>query len=105
MTTTFIGQPVSRVDARQKVTGRATYAAEFNQPASSYAAPSRTAASLPLTARRLNERPASLLCSRTSMRHGSHIDITEGPSTLLSVSGCISSKTIASAIKANRSRS
>src|SRR3954449_6986146 len=32
MTTTFIGQPVSRVDGRQKVTGRATYAAEFDQP-------------------------------------------------------------------------
>jgi xanthine dehydrogenase YagR molybdenum-binding subunit len=30
MTTTFIGQPVSRVDGRQKVTGGATYAAEFN---------------------------------------------------------------------------
>ena len=29
MTTTFIGQPVSRVDGRAKVTGRATYAAEF----------------------------------------------------------------------------
>jgi xanthine dehydrogenase YagR molybdenum-binding subunit len=29
MSTTFIGQPVSRVDGRQKVTGRATYAAEF----------------------------------------------------------------------------
>ncbi len=32
MTTTFIGQPVSRVDGRQKVTGGATYAAEFNEP-------------------------------------------------------------------------
>ena len=32
MTTTFIGQPVSRVDGRQKVTGGATYAAEFNMP-------------------------------------------------------------------------
>src|SRR5437763_10759122 len=32
MTTTFIGQPVSRVDGRQKVTGRASYAAEFDQP-------------------------------------------------------------------------
>ena len=32
MTTAFIGQPVSRVDGRQKVTGRATYAAEFDQP-------------------------------------------------------------------------
>ena len=32
MTTTFIGQPVSRVDGRQKVTGGATYAAEFDQP-------------------------------------------------------------------------
>ena len=29
MSTMFIGQPVSRVDGRQKVTGRATYAAEF----------------------------------------------------------------------------
>jgi xanthine dehydrogenase YagR molybdenum-binding subunit len=32
MTTAFIGQPVSRVDGRQKVTGRATYAAEFAIP-------------------------------------------------------------------------
>ena len=30
MTTTFIGQPVSRVDGWQKVTGGATYAAEFD---------------------------------------------------------------------------
>jgi xanthine dehydrogenase YagR molybdenum-binding subunit len=32
MTTAFIGQSVSRVDGRQKVTGSATYTAEFNQP-------------------------------------------------------------------------
>jgi xanthine dehydrogenase YagR molybdenum-binding subunit len=32
MTTAFIGQPVSRVDGREKVTGRATYAAEFDVP-------------------------------------------------------------------------
>jgi xanthine dehydrogenase YagR molybdenum-binding subunit len=32
MTTDFIGQPVSRVDGRQKVTGGATYAAEFDVP-------------------------------------------------------------------------
>ena len=32
MTIAFIGQPVSRVDGRQKVTGAATYAAEFDQP-------------------------------------------------------------------------
>ena len=32
MTTAFIGQPVSRVDGRQKVTGGATYAAEFDLP-------------------------------------------------------------------------
>jgi xanthine dehydrogenase YagR molybdenum-binding subunit len=32
MTTEFIGQPVSRVDGRQKVTGGATYAAEFGVP-------------------------------------------------------------------------
>ena len=30
MTTAFIGQPVSRIDGRQKVTGGATYAAEFD---------------------------------------------------------------------------
>src|SRR5215218_9362609 len=43
MTTTFIGQPVSRVDGRQKVTGTATYAAEFNQPNQAYAAIVRSA--------------------------------------------------------------
>jgi xanthine dehydrogenase YagR molybdenum-binding subunit len=32
MTTAFIGQPISRVDGRKKVTGGATYAAEFNSP-------------------------------------------------------------------------
>src|SRR4051794_23439006 len=38
MSIAFIGQPVSRVDGRQKVTGQATYAAEFNQPNQAYAA-------------------------------------------------------------------
>jgi xanthine dehydrogenase YagR molybdenum-binding subunit len=32
MTIPFIGQPISRVDGRQKVTGGATYAAEFELP-------------------------------------------------------------------------
>ena len=32
MTTAYIGQPISRVDGRQKVTGGATYAAEFDVP-------------------------------------------------------------------------
>src|SRR4051794_24547483 len=32
MSTAFIGQPVSRVDGRRKVTGTATYAAEFQVP-------------------------------------------------------------------------
>jgi xanthine dehydrogenase YagR molybdenum-binding subunit len=36
MTTAVIGQPVSRVDGRHKVTGRATYAAEFDQPGQAY---------------------------------------------------------------------
>ena len=36
MTTAFIGQPVSRVDGRPKVTGAATYAAEFDQPGQAY---------------------------------------------------------------------
>src|ERR671913_1692087 len=38
MTTAVIGQPVSRVDGRQKVTGAATYAAEFDQPGQAHGA-------------------------------------------------------------------
>jgi xanthine dehydrogenase YagR molybdenum-binding subunit len=38
MTSSLIGQPVSRVDGRQKVTGAATYAAEFDQPNQAHAA-------------------------------------------------------------------
>ena len=38
MTTAVIGQPVSRVDGRQKVTGGATYAAEFDLPGQAHAA-------------------------------------------------------------------
>jgi xanthine dehydrogenase YagR molybdenum-binding subunit len=38
MTITAIGQPVSRVDGRQKVTGGATYAAEFDVPGQAHAA-------------------------------------------------------------------
>jgi xanthine dehydrogenase YagR molybdenum-binding subunit len=38
MSTAFIGQPVSRVDGRQKVTGAATYAAEFDAPNLAHAA-------------------------------------------------------------------
>src|SRR3954464_12905473 len=37
MTTAFIGQPVSRVDGRRKVTGGATYAAEFEVPGVAHA--------------------------------------------------------------------
>ena len=38
MTTAFIGQPISRVDGRQKVTGGATYAAEFDVQGQAHAA-------------------------------------------------------------------
>jgi xanthine dehydrogenase YagR molybdenum-binding subunit len=38
MSTNFIGQPVSRVDGRLKVTGRATYAAEFQMANMAHAA-------------------------------------------------------------------
>src|SRR5829696_7972548 len=38
MTTAVIGQPVSRVDGRQKVTGAATYAAEFDQAGQAHGA-------------------------------------------------------------------
>ncbi len=35
------GKPISRIDGRLKVTGKATYAAEFNQPTMAYAFPVR----------------------------------------------------------------
>lgn len=38
MTTAVIGKPISRVDGRQKVTGGATYAAEFDVPGQVHAA-------------------------------------------------------------------
>jgi xanthine dehydrogenase YagR molybdenum-binding subunit len=38
MTTAYIGQPVSRVDGRRKVTGGATYAAEFDVPGQAHGA-------------------------------------------------------------------
>ncbi|HEY4545322.1 MAG TPA: xanthine dehydrogenase family protein molybdopterin-binding subunit [Pedomonas sp.] len=38
MTTAVIGQPISRIDGRQKVTGRATYAAEFDVKDHAYGA-------------------------------------------------------------------
>src|SRR5437762_4397671 len=38
MTTEIIGKPVSRVDGRQKVTGAATYAAEFDVPGQAHSA-------------------------------------------------------------------
>jgi xanthine dehydrogenase YagR molybdenum-binding subunit len=38
MTTAIIGQPVSRVDGRQKVTGGSIYAAEFDMPGQAHAA-------------------------------------------------------------------
>lgn len=42
MSTSYIGQPVSRVDGRAKVTGRATYAAEFKTSNLAYAAITRS---------------------------------------------------------------
>jgi xanthine dehydrogenase YagR molybdenum-binding subunit len=39
MSATVIGQPLPRVDGRLKVTGRATYAAEFARPKVTYGAP------------------------------------------------------------------
>ncbi|MFL5259752.1 MAG: xanthine dehydrogenase family protein molybdopterin-binding subunit, partial [Hyphomicrobiales bacterium] len=42
MTTAVIGQPISRVDGRKKVTGRATYAAEFDVANLAHAAPVRS---------------------------------------------------------------
>src|SRR5205823_681307 len=42
VTTAFIGQPISRVDGRQKVTGAATYAAEFEAPGLAHGAAVRS---------------------------------------------------------------
>jgi xanthine dehydrogenase YagR molybdenum-binding subunit len=42
MSTAVIGKPVSRVDGRQKVTGGATYAAEFHTPGLAHAAVARS---------------------------------------------------------------
>ncbi|MPR05452.1 xanthine dehydrogenase family protein molybdopterin-binding subunit [Microvirga tunisiensis] len=42
MSTAIIGMPLSRVDGRKKVTGSATYAAEFDQPGQAYAAIARS---------------------------------------------------------------
>jgi xanthine dehydrogenase YagR molybdenum-binding subunit len=44
MTTAFIGRPVSRVDGRRKVTGTATYAAEFDVPGLAHTAVVRSTA-------------------------------------------------------------
>ena len=44
MTATVIGQPVGRVDGRQKVTGAATYAAEFDVPGQAHGAIVRSTA-------------------------------------------------------------
>jgi xanthine dehydrogenase YagR molybdenum-binding subunit len=38
MTTAYIGEPISRVDGRQKVTGGAKYAAEFDVPGQAHGA-------------------------------------------------------------------
>jgi xanthine dehydrogenase YagR molybdenum-binding subunit len=42
MTTAFVGRPISRVDGREKVTGAARYAAEFDVPNVAYAAVARS---------------------------------------------------------------
>ena len=38
MSPTLIGQPITRLDGRPKVTGTATYAAEFQRPKVAYGA-------------------------------------------------------------------
>ena len=64
MTTAFIGQPISRVDGRQKVTGRATYAAEFDVAGLAHGIIVRSTVVNGRTAsidrRRRSEHPASL---------------------------------------------
>jgi xanthine dehydrogenase YagS FAD-binding subunit len=72
MTTNFIGQPVSRVDGRLKVTGRATYAAEFQIANMAHAAIVRSTIARGRVASidhlQPSAAPVSWLCSRIKMR-------------------------------------
>jgi xanthine dehydrogenase YagR molybdenum-binding subunit len=98
MTTNFIGQPVSRVDGRQKVTGRATYAAEFQisrtwRTPQSFAARSRAAGSPPSTPRQQSAAPGviAVLTHRNAPR--SALSPHKGGSTPRLASACTCCRT------------
>ena len=96
-TATSLDKPVSRVDGRQKVTGGATYAAEFDRDAATTVSAMRARRAehrgeRPHRFHRhrggANGRPASSPFSRTAMRRGSPIGRTRASSTRRSASGC-----------------
>ena len=109
MTTAFIGQPVSRVDGRQKVTGAATYAAEFDQPGQAYGVIVRSTvangriASMDSTAAQRASGVLAVLTHRNAPRlaYRPHKGLRTQPRG----NACTCSRMIASTIRANRLRS
>jgi xanthine dehydrogenase YagR molybdenum-binding subunit len=87
MTTAYIGKPVSRVDGRLKVTGGATYAAEFEAPNSTYAAVHRSTiangriASVDTTAADRSPGVIAVLTYRNApkLAYNKHRGMTDGP--------------------------
>ena len=97
MTTAFIGQPVSRVDGRQKVTGAATYAAESRMPGLAHGAAVRSTvangriAMMDTTAAEQGSASSRFLPIGT--RRGLPIVRTRAASTRWSASACTCSRT------------
>jgi hypothetical protein len=97
MTTAFIGQPVSRVDGRLKVTGRAPYAAEFDVPGQTHGATVRSTVAkgriASIDSGAAERHLASSPSSHTSTRRGSPIARTKARLTRTWASGCMCSRT------------
>ena len=98
MTTAFIGQPISRVDGRQKVTGGATYAAEFDVPGQAHGAIVRSTVANGRIA--VIDSAAAERGARRSRRpdtpkraRGSHIARTRARRIRRSASGCTCCRT------------
>jgi xanthine dehydrogenase YagR molybdenum-binding subunit len=87
MTTAYIGKPVSRVDGRLKVTGGATYAAEFKVPNAAHAAVLRSTiangriASIDSTAAERLPGVIAVLTHRNApkLAYKQHRGMTDGP--------------------------
>ena len=98
MTTAFIGQPVSRVDGRQKVTGGATYAAEFDVPGLAHAAIVRSTVAngriASIDSAAAERAPGVARRPDTPQRAAARLSPAQGPRrTRPSVSACTCSRT------------